>query len=268
MTGDPNTGIGRDVTATPGRPVAVVTGSSSGIGRACAIELARTGWDLVVHGLHEDAGLAEVAAAVQTEGGSAVAVHGDVREVGLAEELVGAAEERFGRLDGVVNNAGTGLTRSFEELRDEDWSSLLGMHLEAAARLLRTAHPHLQRARGAVVNMSSLAAHTGLTGRVGYGAAKAGLNGLTLQLACEWAPEGVRVNSVAPGTIRTPLVESNFARGLLVEDRVLERTPLARLGDPGEVATVVRFLLSSDSSYMTGQTLRVDGGWSIWGGWS
>jgi NAD(P)-dependent dehydrogenase (short-subunit alcohol dehydrogenase family) len=116
--------------------------------------------------------------------------------------------------------------------------------------------------------MSSLAAGTALSGRAGYGAAKAGLEGLTRQLACEWAADGIRVNAIAPGTILTPLVRNNFAKGLLDEAQVLERTPLGRLGEPSEIATVARFLASKDASYITGQTLSVDGGWSIWGGWT
>ncbi|WP_432853798.1 SDR family NAD(P)-dependent oxidoreductase [Amycolatopsis sp. CA-161197] len=250
------------------RPAAVVTGSSSGIGRACAVELAKCGWDVVVHGLEADAGLAETIELVGAEGGTAVPVAGDMREPSVAEALVSNAVERFGRLDGVVSNAGTGLTKAFGELGDDDWATLLETHLLGATRLLRAAHPHLVAAHGAVVTMSSLAAGRALTGRAGYGATKAALEGLTRQLAAEWAPDGVRVNAIAPGTILTPLVRTNFARGLLDEGQVLQRTPLGRLGAPREIATAARFLLSRDASYITGQTLSVDGGWSIWGGWS
>ncbi len=118
-----------------------------------------------------------------------------------------------------------------------------------------------------MVNVSSLAAALSLPQRVAYTSAKAAIEGFTRALAAEWAGHGIRVNAVAPGTITTPLVERNFAAGLLDERRVLERTPLGRLGAPREVATVIRFLLSPDASYITGQTLRVDGGWSVWGGW-
>lgn len=251
-----------------GRPVAIVTGSSSGIGRACAVELAHSGWNVVVHGLDDDQDLTECEREVRAEGTDCVAVAGNVADPATTEALVAAAVSRFGRLDGVVSNAGAGMTRSFVEIDDAGWHELWAVHLAAAARLLRTAQPLLAVRGGSVVGMSSLAASRALAGRVGYGAVKAGLEGLVRQLAAEWAPTGIRVNAVAPGTIRTPLVERNLARGLLDERGVLGRTPMGRLGAPGEIATVVRFLLSTDASYVTGQALAVDGGWSIFGGWS
>jgi NAD(P)-dependent dehydrogenase (short-subunit alcohol dehydrogenase family) len=250
------------------RPVAIVTGSSSGIGRACALELARTGWNLVLHGLEQGDELESAAAAARLAGATVSSVTGDIRDAAVAVALVDEAGRAFGRIDGIVSNAGAGLTRDFLDIDDDDWASLLAMHLVAATRILRHAHPYLLASRGAVVTMSSLAATVGIPGRVGYGAAKAGLEGLTMQLAAEWAPQGIRVNGIAPGTILTPLVQRNFALGLLDEKAVLQRTPMARLGRPEEIATVARFLLSADSSYITGQTIRVDGGWSNWGGWS
>src|SRR5699024_4699230 len=121
--------------------------------------------------------------------------------------------------------------------------------------------------RGSAVTVSSVAATRAMPGRTAYGTAKAGLEALTRGLAIEWAEKGVRVNAVSPGTIMTPLVEENFRTGRLDSAGVLSRTPLNRFGEPTEVAGAVRFLLGSDSTYITGQTLAVDGGWSIWGGW-
>ncbi len=246
--------------------VAIVTGSSSGIGHATLLAFAAAGDAVVVHGGAEDADFVETVAAAEALGVPVAAVAGDVADPSTQERLVAAAVA-LGELRVVVSNAGAGMTRTFDELTDADWERVVQTHLIAAARLLRLAHPHLG-AGTAVVLMSSLAAQSALSGRAAYGAAKGGIESLTLQLAAEWAPEGIRVNAVAPGTILTPLVRRNFELGLLDREGVLSRTPLGRLGEPAEIASVVRFLASDDASYVTGQTIRVDGGWSIWGGWS
>ncbi|WGW11477.1 SDR family oxidoreductase [Saxibacter everestensis] len=250
------------------RKVAVVTGSSSGIGRATAERLAEEGYDLILHGLNDGAGIAEAVAAVRSRGADARYAVGDIRDPSTPAAVIALAEQYYGRLDALVNCAGAGLTKRFTAITAEEWGGIIDMHLGAATTTCRAAYPMLQASRGAVVNVSSLAATVGLPGRVGYGTAKAALEGFTLNLGCEWAPEGIRVNAVAPGTILTPLVSANFDKGLLDEREVLQRTPMNRLGEPSEVAAVVWFLLSNNASYMTGQTLHVDGGWSSWGGWS
>jgi len=256
------------VPGTLPRRVAVVSGSSSGIGRATAVRLAALGYNLVLHGVTEDEELGESVRMCREQGADVAALAGDVRDVAVPRRLVELAANSFGRLDALVSNAGAGLTKRFVDITPEDWSSLLRVHLDAATVSCRAAYELLRESRGSIVMLSSVAATRALPGRVGYGVAKAAIEGFTRNLACEWAPEGIRVNAVAPGTVLTPLVESNLERGLLDADGVLERTPMGRFGAPSEIASVISFLLSVEASYVTGQTLYVDGGWSCWGGWS
>jgi 3-oxoacyl-[acyl-carrier protein] reductase len=255
-----------DQHAASGTPAAAVTGAGQGIGRAVSELLAGSGYDLVLNDINPETLAAAVASATAL-GRRAVAVPGDIRDAAVTGQIVAAAAG-LGRLDALVNNAGAGLTRDFAAITAADWDRHFALHVHAVAALCQAAFGALAARPGAaVVNVSSLAAALSLPQRVAYTSAKAAIEGFTRALAAEWAGHGIRVNAVAPGTITTPLVERNFAAGLLDERRVLERTPLGRLGTPREVATVIRFLLSPDASYITGQTLRVDGGWSVWGGW-
>ncbi|MDQ6816169.1 MAG: SDR family oxidoreductase, partial [Actinomycetota bacterium] len=221
--------------------VAVVTGSSSGIGRAVALELGRRGAAVVVTA-REHSRAAATAAAIHGEGGRATAVAMDLTEPGVAEALVGGATAEYGRLDVLVNNAGAGQVAASETLAPEDFRRLIDLDLaapfecaQAAARVM------LAAGRGVIINVSSITGHTGLARRAAYSAAKHGLEGLTKTLAAEWSPRGVRVVSVAPGYVATELLAGTMAAGQFSLEDLEGRTPLRRVAKPEEVARVVAF---------------------------
>lgn len=241
-------------------PSCFVTGAARGIGRACAETLVEHGYTVTVADIdHEQA-----RRAAEELGPQALAVRCDVRSTESVDAAVRSAHERWGRLDALVNNAGVIDPQPLAHASDESWQTLLDVHLEGARRCCRAAYPALTGAPGAaVVNLTSVAAHVGIAGRASYGTAKAALEGLTRVLAVEWAPDGIRVNAVAPGFVRTRLVERAVASGLLENERLSTQTALGRLGEPAEIGAAVHFLVSAAASYITGQVVVVDGGYLV-----
>jgi 3-oxoacyl-[acyl-carrier protein] reductase len=244
--------------------VAIVTGSSSGIGRAVAAELLARGMSVVVTSRSQeraDATAAEL-------GGDAFGVGAELTDPAAPAALVDRTLARFGRLDVLVNNAGAGQVAASETLAVEDWQRIIDLDLTAPFLCAQAAaRPMLAAGRGVIVNISSLAGHIGLPRRAAYTAAKHGLEGLTKTLAVEWARRGVRVVSVAPAYVATELLAGTSKAGGFTLDDVAGRTPMRRLAEPEEVARTVAFLASDDASFVTGSSVRVDGGWLADGGW-
>ena len=236
---------------------ALVTGGGAGIGLACARLLATLGARVCIVDRDGDAA-ADALRAVEEAGGSGCMALGDVREPATASAAVAMSRERFGRLDVLVNNAGGMFPARAEEISANGWSAVLRLNLDAAYQFCQAAAPLLrEHGEGAIVNVASVAGIAGSPGAAHYGAAKAALINLTRTLALEWAP-AIRVNCVAPDFIRTGGTE----RLMSDEDRrrITALLPLARLGEAGDVAAAVAFLASRAASFVTGQTLVVDGG--------
>jgi 3-oxoacyl-[acyl-carrier protein] reductase len=234
---------------------ALVTGASRGIGAAIATALAADGWPVGVNYRSDAAGAERVVAAIEANGGRALAVQGDVSEPGAADPLFAAVEERFGPVMVLVNNAGMRADNLSPQIGDPDWDAVIETNLSGAFRLTRRALRSMMRARfGRVINIASVVGLRANPGQANYAASKAGLIGMTKTIAAEVARRGVTVNAVAPG-----LVETELAQGI-DEERFLSAVPARRAGTPAEVAACVRFLASEEAGYVTGSTLTVDGG--------
>ena len=234
-------------------PVVLVTGAARRVGARIARELHAAGMSVAVHcrGSRDEAErLCEGFDASRP--GSAALVEADLIEPGAAASVVAAAAERWGRLDVLVNNASTFYPTPVGEVTAEQWRDVVGSNLAAPFFLAQAAAPFLRAARGCIVNIADVYGHRPLAGYPVYSAAKAGLVMLTRSLALELGPE-VRVNSVSPGAILWP--ESGGAD----RKRIIARVPLARPGDPADIARAVRFLVR-DAPYVTGQDIAVDGG--------
>jgi meso-butanediol dehydrogenase/(S,S)-butanediol dehydrogenase/diacetyl reductase len=235
----------------------VVTGGAHGIGRACASRLAEEGAQVAVADLDQDAA-SLVASGLPHPARGHRAVWLDVTDLSSVEHAFADATVRFGGIDIVVNVAGGDTEHGrFEDTKDEVWVRMLELNLLGVVRCCRAAIAHLRRSTRspAIVNVSSINAFTGL-GSEPYSSAKAGIVSLTINLAASLAPDGIRVNSVAPATIRT----RNWDRVAGGADRLRPLYPLGRVGEPEDVAAAVAFLASSDAAWITGHTLPVDGG--------
>ncbi|MGD2103825.1 MAG: 3-oxoacyl-[acyl-carrier-protein] reductase [Anaerolineae bacterium] len=243
--------------------VAVVTGSSRGIGRAIALELARRGAKVVVNYNSSADAANEVVEAIERDGGEAIAVQADVRDLDQAKRLVKAAIDTFDRIDILVNNAGTTRDQLLMLMSEKDWDLVLETNLKGVFNCCKAAaRPMMRQRSGRIVNISSVSGIVGQGGQTNYAASKAGMIGFTKSLAKELGSRNITVNAVAPGFVLTDLT-SDLSGDL--KEQAKEATPLGRMGQPAEIAYAVAFLASDRASFITGEVLTVDGGLAMQG---
>ncbi|MGX9133631.1 3-oxoacyl-[acyl-carrier-protein] reductase [Rummeliibacillus sp. JY-2-4R] len=238
--------------------VAVVTGASRGIGRAIALHLAELGAKVVVNYSGSQEKAEAVVAEIQSNGGTAIAVQADVSDADAVSALMKATIDTYGSLDILVNNAGITRDNLLMRMKEEDWDAVMNTNLKGVFLCTKAVTRQMMKQRaGRIVNIASIVGVAGNAGQANYVAAKAGVIGLTKTSAKELAARNIFVNAVAPGFIDTEMTEELPEE---IKAQMLTQIPLAKLGKPEDVAKVVAFLASDDSSYMTGQTLHVDGG--------
>ena len=238
--------------------VALVTGASRGIGRAVAIRLAKSGAKIAVNYAGNQAAAEEVKQIIEQNGGEAILVQADISNAESVDAMVATVMEAFGRIDILVNNAGITRDTLLMRMKEADWNAVIQTNLTGVFYVTKAVSKIMMKQRyGKIVNMSSVVGLMGNAGQANYAAAKAGVIGFTKSMAKELAARNITVNAIAPGFIATDMTA-------VLSDKVKEdlatKIPMGRLGEADDIASAVLFLVSDSASYITGQTLNVDGG--------
>jgi len=238
--------------------VALVTGSSRGIGRAIAIELAKRGFSVVINNDGKPQEGIEVVDEIKKIGQRALYIQADVSDPGQVEKMVETVLDEFGRIDILVNNAGIVMDKRLENMSIEQWNRVISVNLTGTFNCTKAVIRFMkEQGSGKIINIASVVGEIGNFGQSNYAASKGGVIAFTKTVAKEYAKYGVLVNAIAPGFIKTKMVEGIPPK---VMQKILEQIPLGRLGEPEEVAKLVCFLASSDADYITGQVININGG--------
>ncbi|AKF30454.1 3-oxoacyl-[acyl-carrier-protein] reductase [Bacillus velezensis] len=237
---------------------AVVTGASRGIGRAIALDLAKNGCNVVVNYSGNEAKANEVVDEIKSLGRNAIAVKADVSNSEEVQNMMKEAVAAFSSIDILVNNAGITKDNLLMRMKENEWDDVININLKGVFNCTKAVTRQMMKQRsGRIINVSSIVGVSGNPGQANYVAAKAGVIGLTKSSAKELASRNITVNAIAPGFISTDMTHKLSKE---VQDEMLKQIPLARFGDPSDISSVVTFLASEGSRYMTGQTLHIDGG--------
>jgi NAD(P)-dependent dehydrogenase (short-subunit alcohol dehydrogenase family) len=243
------------------RPVALITGASQGLGAAIALRLARDGYDLALTELTTGA-LGDIVSKVEASGARAIGLALDVRSQSSVEAAIQDAANGLGGIDVLVNNAGVTLRRSALDVTREEWQAVIDVNLMGTFFMSQQFARHLvaRKRPGCIVSLASTHGVVALAERSTYGISKAAIIHMTRVLAFEWAEHGVRVNAIAPGTIETPSRAAYFDANPGTREAMVRRVPMGKFGTEADVAGAVAYLASADASFITGQTLLLDGG--------
>lgn len=238
--------------------IALVTGASRGIGREIAIQLAKEGANVAVNYSGSEARANEVVQEIISMGREAFAVQCDVSNAESVTEMVKQTIERFGSLDILVNNAGITRDNLIMRMKEDEWDDVINTNLKGVFLCTKAVTRQMMKQKsGRIINISSIVGVSGNAGQANYVAAKSGVIGLTKTTAKELAPRGITVNAIAPGFITTDMTDKLTEE---IQTGMLKLIPLAKFGEPKDIANVVTFLAADDSRYITGQTIHVDGG--------
>ncbi|AJO18058.1 3-oxoacyl-[acyl-carrier-protein] reductase [Bacillus sp. GM2] len=240
---------------------AVVTGASRGIGRAIALDLAKNGANVVVNYAGNEAKANEVVDEIKALGRDAFAFKADVSNADEVQAMMKEAVGRFGTLDILVNNAGITKDNLFMRMKEDEWDDVININLKGVFNCSKAVTRQMMKQRsGRIINITSVVGVVGNAGQANYVAAKSGVIGLTKTLAKELASRNITVNAIAPGFISTEMTDKLTKD---IQDEMLKQIPLARFGDPSDISSAVVFLASDHASYMTGQTLNINGGMAM-----
>lgn len=238
--------------------IALVTGASRGIGRAIALRLAEAGATVVVNYAGNVKAAQEVESMIVDAGGKAMLIQADIANTEAVDDMIKNINKEYGKIDILVNNAGITRDNLLMRMKESDWDDVIDTNLKGIYNSTKAVSKFMMKQRsGRIVNMASVVGLTGNAGQANYAAAKAGVIGFSKSMAKELASRGITVNTVAPGFIETDMTAVLADQ---VKEELVSRIPLARLGNAKDVANAVMFLVSDEASYITGQTLNVDGG--------